>query len=143
MGTLSSELAPLRAAQASGPLVYADANMPRPLVTYMRQQLRWDVLHVVDEPDWRRATDVAHYLRARELHRTLLTLDRDYLEDRAFPPVHSPGVVVLSAPDDRALRRLLGELNTLLRGSAAPLPLAGRKLCLHPGWTAGSCRVPA
>jgi len=143
MGTLSSELAPLRAAQARGPLVYGDANLPAPLVSYMRQHLHWDVLHVVDEPLWRRATDVAHFYRARDLRRTLVTLDHDYLGDRRLPPVDSPGVVVLSAPDHRGLSRLLDEVNTYLRASSAPLPLAGRKLCLRPGWTARSCTAPA
>ena len=135
MGTLFSELGPLRATKARGPLVYADANVSAPLVRYMREQLGWDVLHVVEEPDWRRATDVAHFHRARDLHRTLVTLDRDFLEDRRFPPVDSPGVIVLSAPDDRRLRKLLSEVDRYLRDRGAVAPLAGRKLCLHPGWT--------
>jgi predicted nuclease of predicted toxin-antitoxin system len=136
MGTLSSELGPIRTAQAEGPLVYADANVPVPLVGYMRERLRWDVLHVVDEPAWRRATDVAHFHRARDLRRTLVTLDHDFLEDRRFPPADSPGVIVLAAPDDRRLRRLLGEVDAYLRGLTGTAPLAGRKLCLHAGWTA-------
>ena len=136
MGTLFSELGPLRAAQARGPLVYADANVPAPLVGFMRDRLGWDVLHVVDEPEWRRATDVAHFHRARDLRRTLVTLDRDFLEDRRFPPFDSPGVIVLSAPDDRRLRKLLGEVDTYLRGLASTLPLAGRKLCVQAGWNA-------
>ncbi len=138
MGTLFSELGPLRAAQARGPLVYADANVPAPLVAFMRDRLAWDVLHVVDEPSWRRATDVAHYHRARDLRRTLVTLDRDFLEDRRFAPEDSPGVIVISAPDERRLRTLLGRLDTYLRGLPVVAPLAGRKLCVDPGWTAGA-----
>jgi hypothetical protein len=140
MGTLFSELGPLRAALAQGPLVYADANVPAPLVGFMRQRLAWDVLHVIDEPEWRRASDVAHFRRARDLRRTLITLDRDFLEDRRFPLVDSPGVIVLSAPDDRSLRKLLGQVDTYLRGFGAMAPLAGRKLCIHPGWTATAVR---
>jgi predicted nuclease of predicted toxin-antitoxin system len=135
MGTLFSELGPLRAAQARGPLVYADANVPAPLVGFMRSELRWDVLHVVDEPEWRRATDLAHFHRARDLRRTLVTLDRDFLEDRRFPPVESPGVVVLSAPDERRLRQLLGTVDRYLRELPGPAPLIGRKLWVQPGWT--------
>lgn len=140
MGTLFSELGPLRAAQAGGPLVYADANVPAPLVAFMRQRLHWDVLHVVDEPEWRRATDVAHFHRARDLRRTLITLDRDFLEDRRFPPVDSPGVVVLWAPDDRRLRTLLETVDTYLRGLPVTAPLAGRKLNVVPGWTPEAAR---
>jgi len=136
MGTLFSELGPLRAAQARGPLVYADANVPAPLVTFMRERLHWDVLHVVDEPAWRRATDLAHYRRARDLRRTLVTLDHDFLEDRRFPPAESPGVVVLSAPDDRGLRKLLAEIDILLRKGSSLAPLGGSKLRVCPGWTA-------
>lgn len=136
MGTLFSELGPLRTAQARGPLVYADANVPAPLVAFMREALQWDVLHVVDEPAWRRATDLAHFHRARDLRRTLVTLDHDFLEDRRFPPDESPGVIVLSAPDDRALRKLLAQVDTLLRGHPVVSPLAGRKLWVCPGWTA-------
>ena len=65
-----------------------------------------------------------------------MTLDHDFLEDRRFPLVESPGVIVLNGPDDRALRKLLAEVDTYLRRSSAVAPLAGRKLCLHPGWTA-------
>ncbi len=132
MGTLFSELGPLRAALSQGPLVYADANVPAPLVSFMRLQLRWDVLHVVDEPEWRRATDVAHFHRARDLGRTLVTLDRDFLDDRRFPPADSPGVIVLSAPDDRRMRALLTDLDAQLRQSGAVAPLAGRTLLIHP-----------
>ena len=135
MGTLFSELGPLRARQALGPLVYADANVPAPLVGFMREHLHWDVLHVIDEPAWRRATDLAHFHRARDLQRTLITLDHDFLEDRRFPLVDSPGVIVLNGPDDRALRRLLADVDTYLRRSPGIAPLVGRKLCLHPGWT--------
>ena len=138
MGTLFSELGPLRLAQAHGPLVYADANVPAPLVAYMRERLRWDVLHVIDEPEWRRATDLAHFHRARDLRRTLVTLDRDFLETRRFPLADSPGVIVLVAPDQRRLECLLDEVDVYLRSCAATLPLAGRTLCLHPGWTASA-----
>jgi hypothetical protein len=65
-----------------------------------------------------------------------VTLDRDFLEDRRFPLVDSPGVIVLSAPDQRRLQHLLGEVDTYLRRLGATPPLAGRKLCLHAGWTA-------
>jgi hypothetical protein len=138
MGTLFSELGPLRAAQAQGPLVYADANVPAPLIGFMRERLRWDVLHVLDEPAWRRATDVAHFHRARDLRRTLITLDHDFLEERRFPLAASPGVIVLNGPNDRALRTLLVEVDRYLRSRPAVAPLSGCKLCLHPGWTAHS-----
>lgn len=140
MGTLFSELEAFREPAGDGPMIYADANLPAPAVRDMRTRLRWDVTHVVDDPAWRRASDVAHYHRARQLKRTLITLDHDYFDDRRFPPEDSGGVVVLSAPDSAALARLLSDLDALLRFGDRPadapgLPLRGRKLHLFPGWT--------
>ena len=140
MGTLFSQLHAFRAHGAAGPLVYADANVPAPTIRHMRARLQWDVTHVMDDPEWRRASDVAHYHRARALKRTLVTLDHDYFDDRRFPPADSGGVVVLSAPDTASLARLLADLDALLRLGERPqddptLPLKGRKLHLFPGWT--------
>ena len=98
MGTLSSELGPVAEAAAARPRVYADANVPAGLVAFMRETLKWDVLFVMDQPDLRRARDIEHFRLARQLRRTLVTLDRDYLDDRQFPPAQGCGVLVISAP---------------------------------------------
>ena len=58
------------------------------------------VLFVIEHDELRRARDGQHYRLARQLRRTLLTLDRDYLNDRHFPPSASSGVIVVSAPDE-------------------------------------------
>jgi len=130
MGTLSSELGPHVERIVEAPRVYADANLPSGVVDFMRVKLGWDVLFVLEHDDLRRAPDIHHYRLARQLGRTLLTLDRDYTDDRRFPPDESPGVIVFSAPDERWLRRLLAEADrTVFRAeSAAPRPLEGRKL---------------
>ena len=73
MGTLSSELGPILARTAGDPRVYADANVPLGLVTFMRQRLRWDVYFVLEHPDLRRARDIEHFRLAREMRRTLVT----------------------------------------------------------------------
>ena len=133
MGTLWSELGPVAEAVADRPRVYADANVPSGLVRFMREQLRWDVLFVMDHPDLRRARDVEHYRLARQLRRTLVTLDRDYLDDRQFPPAQGRGVLVMAAPDERGLAGLLARLDEHLF-TGAPLPLDGRKLHAHSDW---------
>lgn len=133
MGTLWSELGPVADAVADRPRVYADANVPAGLIAFMRGQLKWDVLSVMDHPDLRRARDIEHYRLARQLRRTLITLDRDYLNDRAFPPSQGAGVLVLAAPDERGLAKLLTRLDAhLFAGNA--LPLDGRKLHAHCDW---------
>ena len=65
----------------------------------------WDVLFVLEEHELRRAPDVEHYRLAQQLRRTLVTMDRDYLDDRRFPPEEGSGVLVISAPDERQLHR--------------------------------------
>ncbi|MEY4634903.1 MAG: hypothetical protein RJA55_701 [Acidobacteriota bacterium] len=133
MGTLWSELGPVAGGVAGRPRVYADANVPAGLVGFMREQLRWDVLFVMDHPDLRRARDAEHYRLARQLRRTLVTLDRDYLDDRRFPPGQGSGVLVMAAPDERGLAALLARLDEQLF-TGAPLPLDGRKLHARPDW---------
>ncbi len=137
MGTLWSELGPLADAVTDRPRIYADANVPAGLVSFMRETLRWDVLFVMDQPDLRRARDIEHYRLARQLRRTLVTLDRDYLDDRKFPPAETSGVLVIAAPDERGLAALLKRLDTHLF-AATILPLDGRKLHAHSDWQSES-----
>jgi predicted nuclease of predicted toxin-antitoxin system len=134
MGTLASELRSIAAGLAAVPRIYADANLPAGVIAAMRQDLHWDVLFVLEDDELRRAPDREHYRRARELGRTLVTLDRDFFDDRDFPVAESPGVVVLSAPDEAGLIRLLRQLDrdVLRAADAGDTPLAGRKLDLAP-----------
>jgi len=135
MGTLGSELGPVAETVADRPRVYADANVPSGLVRYMREQLHWDVLSVMDHPDLRRARDAEHYRLARQLRRTLITLDRDYLDDRRFPPSQGAGVLVMAAPEERGLAVLLKRIDEQLF-VGPPLPLDGEKLHAHADWHA-------
>ena len=135
MGTLSSELGPVVEHLVDVPRVYADANIPSGVVAYMRATLGWDVLFVLEHDDLRRAPDLHHYRLARQLGRTLVTLDRDYIDDRRFPPDESPGVIVFSAPDERWLRQFLfqADRQVLRAGGVQPGPLAGRKIFWQMG----------
>ena len=130
MGTLASELRPIVADLSDAPRVDVDANVPVGVVEYMRRVLRWNVLFVLEESSIRRAPDISHFRRAWDLGRTLITLDRDFLDDRRFLPDFSPGVVVCWAPDEAALERLLVKLDrdVLRVGPAGAPPLRGRKL---------------
>ena len=140
MGTLWSELGPVADAVADRPRVYADANVPAGIVAFMRDKLRWDVLCVMDHRDLRRARDTEHYRLARQLRRTLITLDRDYLDDRKFPPAESPGVLVLTAPNENGLAALLKRLDRDAFRAAPEgpaLPFEGHKIHVHVDWRAG------
>jgi hypothetical protein len=132
VGTLASELKPLVAGGTAAPRVYADANLPWGAIVLMRRELGWDVLFVLEHDEWRRASDREHFIRARELGRTLITLDRDFADSERFPPPLSPGVVICSVPDERTLGRLLRHVDrAILRApGASDPPLAGRTIAL-------------
>ena len=139
MGTLSSELGPHAERIAARPRIYADANVPAGIVAHMRHRLQWDVLFVLEQDDLRRASDVKHYQLALQLRRTLVTMDRDYLDDRRFPLAESGGVIVMNAPDERQLSLLLTRVDRMLfrRDDLDPAltpPLVGRKLQINSDW---------
>src|SRR5262245_58942642 len=138
MGELTSELAPHADRLSPHPRIYVDANVPAPLVSFMRGVLRWDVLFVVEDKDLRRAPDLRHFELARRLRRTLVTMDRDYLDDRRFPPEETGGVLVINAPDERQLSSLLTRVDRSMfqRGAPdpSPLPLEHRKLHINTDW---------
>jgi hypothetical protein len=138
VGTLASELAPHADRLSPRPRIYADANVPASLVAHMRDALDWDVLFVMEDATLRRASDLTHFRLAQQLRRTLITLDRDYLDDRRFPPSESAGVIVIHAPDDRQYLALVTRIDRHLfdqRDLTRPaLPLEGKKLQLHTDW---------
>jgi hypothetical protein len=135
MGTLSSELTHFIVDAGPAPRIYADANIPTGVVEYMRSVLAWDVFFVLEHDDVRRAADLVHYRLARQLGRTLVTLDRDYVDDRRFPPAEGAGVIVFSAPDERWLRKLMRQVDRRFfrPAGATALPLEGRKVHWHIG----------
>jgi len=97
------------------------------------------VLFVVEDDDLPRAPDLKHYRLAQQLRRILVTMDRDYLDDRRFPPLESGGVIVINAPDERGLLSLLERIDQqLFRAEDGDepdmVPLAGRKLQLNNDW---------
>jgi hypothetical protein len=140
VGTLSVELAPHAERLVPQPRIYADANVPAGLVAHMRARLHWDVLFVLEEADLRRAPDLKHYQLAQQLRRTLVTMDRDYLDDRRFPPDSSGGVLIIQAPDEAQLSALLDRVDRALFHTAGmasePIaqPLVGRKLQINTDW---------
>ena len=70
---------------------------------------------------------------AQQLRRTLVTLDRDYLDDRRFPPAEGEGVLVIQAPDERELAALVERMDRYFfpPDEICPPAFAGRKMHLH------------
>ena len=105
----------------------------------MRRALQWDVLFVLEDAELRRAPDVKHYQLAQQLRRTLITLDRDYLDDRRFPPDGCGGVLVIQAPDERQLSGAARSHRSRAvppddAASRSRCRCAGRKLQVHTDW---------
>jgi hypothetical protein len=141
--TLAHRLGAIIESITDAPRVYCDANLAAGLIRFMREQLHWDVFFVMEEEDLRRASDIEHFRMAAQLRRTLLTCDRDYLNDVRFPPAEGSGVLVMSASDQAQFERLLKEVDrALFRAAAnkkpgtdaARMPLIGRKLHVHADW---------
>ena len=135
MRTLASELGSHVDPSSEVPRIYVDANVPAGVVGYMRGRLAWDVFFVMEHEDLRRAADEPPYQLSRQLHRILITLDRDFLDERRFPLDQSGGVVVVHAPDEQGLNRVMRRLHKefFMSESLRHLSLlAGRKLDLHP-----------
>jgi predicted nuclease of predicted toxin-antitoxin system len=143
LGTLASGLGVVAEGLTDSPRIYCDANLPAGLVRFMRERLHWNVLFVMEEDALRRAPDAEHFRTAAQLRRTLVTLDRDYLDDVRFPPSEGAGVLVLTAPHEEQFERLLKEIDRVLfrpiseEGTVrlARLPLLGRKLHVHTDWS--------
>lgn len=135
MGTLASELGEFAERLTDGPRVYVDANLPAGLVRFMRARLKWDVFFVIEEDALRRAADIEHFRLAVQLRRTLLTLDRDYLDDARFPPAECGGVLVMSAPHEEQFERLLRQIDRTLFQEGSQMPLLGRKLHVYTDWS--------
>lgn len=141
--TLAHRLGAIIESITDAPRVYCDANLPAGLIRFMREQLRWDVFFVMEEEDLRRASDIEHFRMAAQLRRTLMTCDKDYLNDARFPPAEGGGVLVMSASDQAQFERLLKEIDRALFRApadtkpgtdAARMPLIGRKLHVHADW---------
>lgn len=132
MGSLASELRSIANGITDAPRVYVDANVPAGAVAVMRHELHWDALFVIEHDDLRRASDASHFSRAIDLGRTLLTQDRDFLDDRRFPASLTPGVIVCAVTDEATLIRLLRYIDRRWLGASAPKDesLTGRKLVL-------------
>ena len=76
------------------PRFYADENFPA-MATEILRHRKADVL-TVEQAGRRRHPDENHAAESLRLGRVLITCDRDYLDERRFPLVHCPAIVVCS-----------------------------------------------
>ena len=108
--------------------------MPAGLVRFMRERLKWDVLFVMEEDELRRAADIDPLPPGGQLRRTLVTLDRDYLDDTLFP-CESGRRRGAERAARGAVPAAFGAADVVLFRNGSLLPLSGRKLHLHADWS--------
>ena len=106
MRTLASELGSHAERLSGQPRVYVDANMPAGLVAFMRTELLWDVLFVIEHDDLRRARSTASTIACAAASPHPITLDSRLPDDRRFPPARAGGLLVLMARIEKGLALL-------------------------------------
>ena len=74
------------------PRFYADENFPNFATTVLLR--RGANVLTVQDAKRERHPDENHSAEALRLHRVLITCDRDYLDERRFPLIHCPAIVV-------------------------------------------------
>lgn len=96
--------------------IYADENISRRTVKFLRDKLGWDVRYACEEKNLRGKEDLYHHRRARKEGRILLTRDKGYFNPYLFPLHRSMGIIVLE-------EKSLGKKSTHI------LSLLSRYLC--------------
>ena len=81
--------------------LYADENVPLPLVEELRSESRWrrkvSIQTAVEAGNANR-DDAFHFSFCRARGLILVTLDTDFWDDRAFPLGHGmPGIIIIDA----------------------------------------------
>ena len=105
MGTLQSELAPEAERLTARPRIYSDANVPVGLVAHMRHRLRWDVLHVLEDNDLRRALELVRDRSAgaspTELYSAYRQVFASWVSSDEFDVIVQQAVLEKYRPPDR------------------------------------------
>lgn len=95
--------------------IYADEHISPTLVEVLRQSLKWDVRYVLEDEKLRSLDDKAHYRKAAQDERILLTQDDGFLNMRKFPLHLTKGVVILKANTELEASRLIGVARDVLQ----------------------------
>jgi hypothetical protein len=104
-GALMSRQKPVYLRQK--PILYFDENFPQPIVEPVREsrQVRkyFELLSVYDF-DNQRKDDEFQLAFCKVRGFVLVTLDKDFMDDRKYPIQKLPGIVVIAAPKNQGQR---------------------------------------
>lgn len=104
--------------------IYADMDVPKYLIDYARDKLKWDVFWVKESAKLTEQHDYFHFEKAKQLKRILLSFDESFLNVRRFRLHETGGVIVFSNPSKSRQDNLsiLNRLHVLLRGALRRIP---------------------
>ncbi|MBI5356588.1 DUF5615 family PIN-like protein [Candidatus Collierbacteria bacterium] len=94
---MTSANMPLNKKPHKRPKIYADENVFPESVSFLRSK-KINILHAVKDLDFGGKDDVFHWELANKYQRILLTLDRDFLNNRLFPLRQSWGAIIIIVP---------------------------------------------
>lgn len=89
------------------PRIYADMDVPKYLIEYARDKLKWDVFWIQENDDLMEQHDYYHFGKAKQLKRILLSFDDAFLNNRRFKLHETEGVIVFSNPSKSWLDTLI------------------------------------
>ena len=84
----------LKTKKLKAPRLYADENIPRQTVEYLRSK-KIPVVHAVTDKNFSGRDDEFHFNYAVKNHYVLLTLDIDFLNRYKFPLRRNFGLIVI------------------------------------------------
>ena len=88
---------PLNKKPRKRPKFYADENVFPESISFLRSK-KVNILHFVKDLKLSGRDDIFHWERAKQDQRILLTLDRDFLNNRLFPLRQTWGTIVIVVP---------------------------------------------
>jgi len=94
--------------------IYVDENLPKKVVFFMENKLRWDVKCVILDDNLQGKKDLYHHRKARKERRILLTRDKDYLDPHWFPLHRTMGIIIVEEKNTKRLIHILKLLSKFL-----------------------------
>lgn len=89
------------------PRIYADMDVPKYLIDYARDKLKWDIFWVKENTELTEQHDYFHFEKARQMKRILLSFDEAFYKSRRFKSHETKGIIIFSNPGKSQLDNLI------------------------------------
>ena len=78
------------------PRIYADMDVPKYVIDFAREKLKWDIVWTRDNPELVEQHDYYHFYQAKKLKRILLSYDEAFYSSSRFKLHETEGIIVFS-----------------------------------------------